>query len=142
MGILTIKRTQEESCEKLGDGPKTQPHIVVIGWPNWQSIVRNFLIEIFKSIQPIVETPNFLEVENQLGQLEPNLVIVTNYQLGLDLTLEKILALVPPEHVVIMCDKFTVDKARSKGVNVTATKDKLPQNLLPIVWDILKTQGY
>ncbi len=121
-------------------GQKTRPHIMIVGMPVWQSLVSEFIDLTFGTGQPIVETPTYADTERYLGQLEPNLVIVANYKMGLGLTLEKILAKVPVTSVVVMCDEYTLAKAIRTGVHVTTSKDI--KKLLPVIREILQAQGY
>jgi len=137
MGTLVLKRTI-----KSKDTSKKNPHIVIVGQKDWQNIVFKFLEAFLTYKQPMIKMPNSAEVEYCLGQFEPNLVIVTNYSLEDGLTLEKILSKVPATSVVVMCDKFTIDKVRPMGVHYTETKNHVGKNLIPIVKQILMSQGY
>lgn len=133
MNKLTLKRNEDNS-------KKTQPNIMIVGMPVWQSLIRDFVDLTFGYGKTIVKTPTYAETERCLGQLEPNLVIVANYKMGLGLTLEKILAKVPVASVVVMCDEYTLANVIPMGVHYTTSKDI--KRLLPIVKDILQAQGY
>jgi len=135
MGRLILKRNDQPPASQ-----KIQPHIMIVGMPEWQSLISDFVELMFGNGKPIVETPTYADTERYLGQLEPNLVIVANYKMGLGLTLDKITAKVPPTSIVVMCDEFTLAKVIPTGVHVTTSKDI--KKLLPVLKNILQAQGY
>lgn len=132
MPKLILKKSK--SCSKK------RPHIMIVGRPEWQSMIDDFIDSYFGPLDSIIETPTYLDTEKCLGQLEPNLVIITNFRLGLGLDLDKIIAKVPVSSIVVMCDQHTLDNVVSTGVHYTTTKEI--KKLLPIVKKILKAQGY
>ncbi len=121
-------------------GAKKRPHIIIVGKPEWQSLIDDFIDSYFGKLDSVIETPTFIEIERCLGQLEPNLVIITNFKLGLGLDLEKIIAKVPVSSIVVMCDKYTLPNVIPTEVHFTTSKDI--KVLLPIVKKILVAQGY
>ena len=135
MNRLTLKRQGNSKTNH-----KTNPHIMIVGMPEWQSLVSDFINLTFGIGKPIIETPTYADTEMCLSQLEPNVVIVANYKMGLGLTLEKILSKVPITSVIVMCDEYTLAKAIPTGVHFTTSKDI--KKLLPVVKEILQAQGY
>lgn len=124
------------------DLQKKAPHIMIVGQQKLQSLVRE-IIDNFSGIKNLIlDTPNFQEVERCLGQIVPNIVIMTNFKLGLGLTLEKILAKVPADNVVVMCDELTLAQVIPTGVRVTTSKINFRHELLPIIQKVLGDQGY
>ncbi len=119
---------------------KKRPHIMIVGRPEWQSLINDTVDSYFGPLDSIIETPTYSDTEKWLGQLEPDLVIITNYKLGLGLDLKKIIAKVPVSSIVVMCDKHTLNAVMATGVNYTTKKDI--KDLLPIVKRILEAQGY
>lgn len=120
-------------------GIKPDQHIVIIGLPDWQDVIKGHLQHAFGGSKPIIECPEPDEVISQLGQFKPNLLIITNLDPERSLTLQQIVenSTIPRKNIVVLCDQVTRSKAELLGVRVIASKFELGKNLIPVVQELL-----
>lgn len=126
---------------KPGESPsiKHGKHIVIIGMPDWQSIIKEYIQLAFGDTKPIIECPELDRVIFQLGQIEPNLLIITNFNLRCSLTLQQMIeeSTVPLRNILVLCDKSTRPEVEPLGVRVIVSKFEPEKNLIPVVQELL-----
>jgi len=112
---------QKLVLSKQGESVDIKPgqHIVIIGMRNWQDIIEGHLRVAFGNSEPIIKCPALDGIISQLGQLEPSLLIISNFDLKCSLTLRQII------------EKSTVP------LKVIDSKFKLEKNLIPVVRELL-----
>ena len=120
-------------------GIKQGQHIVIIGMPDWQNIIKEHIQLAFGGSRPIIECPELDEVISRLGQLEPNLLIISNFNLKCSLTLQQIIenSTVPRSNIVVLCSPVTIPKVEFLGVRIIDTKFEIGKNLIPVVQELL-----
>ncbi len=93
----------------------------------------------FGGSRPIIECPELDEVISRLGQLEPNLLIISNFNLKCSLTLQQIIenSTVPRSNIVVLCSPVTIPKVEFLGVRIIDTKFEIGKNLIPVVQELL-----
>lgn len=132
---------QKLVLSKQGESIDIKPgqHIVIIGGRDWQNVIKEHLQLAFSDSKPVIECPELSKVISQLGQLEPNLLIITNFDLKCSLTLQQIIesSTVPRKNIVVLCDQFTKRKVEPMGVRVIDSKFELEKNLIPVVQELL-----
>jgi len=130
---VTIKKGEDSIKIKRGK------HIVIIGMPGWQITIKDLLQQAFESSHPLIECPNVDKVMSQLSQLEPNLLIITNFDLKCSLTLQEIIekSTVKRKNIVVLCEQDTQHKVLPLGVIVIPSKFHLNDSLIPVVQDLL-----
>lgn len=131
MSTLTFKKGKKNNQNDK------YPHIMVIGQSIMQQIVVNYLKLEYQNSRTVIDGPKTSDVIRDFEQLEPDVVVITNYNLGNMLKLEDVLDRFPAERIIVMCDESTIDKVVPFGTQTTQTKINMKYNLLPLVKKIL-----